>query len=156
MPSDCGERAFVDHLLAEHRRLEHLIRSTLTALPAWEETGMAVWLPAMLTGLTAIREELVHHFLEEEAGGCLEEAVARCPRLSADVAEAQAEHSKLLQDLHVLIQWAQQMQTPTARDAYVLGQELRAIVQQMHAHEVRENHIMERGFSLSLENDDRT
>ena len=96
MASDCGERSYVEHLLAEHRRLDQLIRNALATLPAWEEAESATFLPGMIAGLAAIRAELVHHFREEEAGGCLEEAVARCPGLSAEVADTQAEHAMLL------------------------------------------------------------
>lgn len=156
MENECGDRIYVDHLLAEHRRLDHLIRSTLATLPAWDDAESSSWLPAMLAGLTAIRDELAHHFREEEAGGCLEEAVARHPVLSSEVAQTQSEHLRLLLDLDELIARSQRLRTPTIREAHVLDQELRAIVQALHAHEARENHVMERGFSLSLENDDRT
>jgi len=156
MQSDCGERVYVDHLLAEHRRLDQLIRCTLATLPAWEDAESSAWLPAMTAGLRAIHDELTHHFREEEAGGCLEEAVARHPALSSEVADTQAEHASLLDDLEALIRQAERFTRPTPHDAHALGQELRAIVQALHQHEARENQVMQRGFSLSLENDDRT
>src|SRR6266850_3554698 len=127
MKNGCGERVYVDHLLAEHRRLDHLISRTVATLPSWDDTDAATWLPGMMAGLTAIREELAHHFQEEEAGGCLEEAVAHCPGLSSEVAQVEADHAKLLADLDELIQRAGQLTVPSARDAHVVGQELQAV-----------------------------
>ena len=154
MKNDCGQRVYVDHLLAEHRRLDHLISRTVATLPSWEDTDAATWLPGMIAGLTAIRDELAHHFQEEEAGGCLEEAVAYCPGLSSEVTDIEADHVKLLADVDELIQRARQLTAPTARDAHVLGQELQVVVQELRVHEVQENRIMQRGFGLNLEGDD--
>src|SRR5438128_1482250 len=98
-----NDGVFVEHLLAEHRRLDHLISQTLAALPAWEETDASSRLPQIIEGLTAIRQELAQHFHEEEEGGCLDEAVSRCPRLSREVTRVESEHSKLLADLDEMI-----------------------------------------------------
>jgi hypothetical protein len=58
--------------------------------------------------------------------------------------------------LDELIHRAERLRAPTARDAHVLGQKLRAVVQELRAHEAQETRIMQRGFGLSLEGDDRT
>jgi|SRR4051812_11643085 hypothetical protein len=154
MTSGAGEYAYVERLLAEHRRLEQLIHRTLGALPDWESPGDTDWLPSVIDGLTAIRQEAADHFREEEMGGCLEEAVAHCPRLSHDLTCAQREQRELLSDLDELIARARDFRLPSIRDAQALGQELRALVHKLRAHEAVENRIIEHGFSISLENDD--
>jgi iron-sulfur cluster repair protein YtfE (RIC family) len=154
MKNSNREFAYVDHLLAEHRRLDQLIRRTLAALPSWEESDVASWLARMLDGLQAIRQELAQHFREEEGGGCLEEAVARCPALSPEVQRIEQEHERILGQLDELILAGQHLAQPTAREAHVLGQELRALVHQIRAHEALENRIMQRGFGVCLENED--
>jgi len=145
---------FVEHLLAEHRRLDHLISQTMAALPGWDEIDAWQWLPRLVEGLNAIRHELAQHFHEEEDGGCLEEAVSRCPGLSSEVARVESEHAKLLADLDELIRRAQPLSGSKPDEARVLGQKLRAIVLELHAHEALENQIMARGFGRSLENED--
>ena len=135
---------FVEHLLAEHRRLDHLISQTMAALPGWDEIDAWQWLPRLVEGLNAIRHELAQHFHEEEDGGCLEEAVSRCPGLSSEVARVESEHAKLLADLDELIRRAQPLSG--SKPDEVLGQKLRAIVLELHAHEALENQIMARGF----------
>jgi Hemerythrin HHE cation binding domain len=154
MKNGCGEYPYVDHLLAEHRRLDQLIRRTLASLPCWEESDVSAWTPRMVAGLEAIRRELAQHFREEEAGGCLEEAVARCPALSSEVRQIEGEHQGLLGALDELILSCQRLTQPTARDAHALGQELRALVHRLRAHEALENRIMQRGFGISLEHEE--
>jgi iron-sulfur cluster repair protein YtfE (RIC family) len=146
--------AFVDYMQAEHRRLEQLLRRTLAALPSWEEADTDGWLPRMTAGLTAIRAELAHHFRTEEQGGCLEEAVARCPQLSPDVEKIEREHDELLEHLDELIARCQTTAAPTAAQARALEQEFRQIVHELKLHEVEENRIMQRGFSVCLEGEE--
>jgi hypothetical protein len=154
MNTGYGERVYVDHLLAEHRRLDRLVSQTLTALPNRESPGSAEWLPTMMAGLAAIRQELAQHFREEDEGGCLEEAVAHCPALSLDAGRVAAEHSHLLGDLDELIVRCGKLTQPTARDAHILGQELRAVIHKLHSHEAHENEIIQRGFGVCVENED--
>src|SRR5437879_4637587 len=100
MTTGSGEYAYVQRLLAEHRRLERLIHHTLAAVV---EPTAGQWLPCLLEGLLAIRQEVAQHFHEEEIGGCLEEAVAHCPRLSHDLKQAEKEQCELLANFDDLI-----------------------------------------------------
>jgi hypothetical protein len=152
MLNDCGEYAYVDHLQSEHRRVEQLICHAAAALPNWEETDPAAWQPRVVEGLLAIRNEMAHHFHNEEQGGCLEEAVAHCPNLSSEVARIEGEHTRLLADIDDLIRSTEQIEHPTVLDAQILRQELRAIVQALRDHEAAENRVMQRGFGLDPEN----
>src|SRR6476646_364796 len=79
---DC--RAYAKHLRIEHSRidlsleeLQHLIANTAQ----WSKENPA---PALLAGLVQLREQLAHHFREEEEGGCTDEAQSRslvCSRM---------------------------------------------------------------------------
>jgi hypothetical protein len=151
--NDC-EFVYVDHMLAEHRRLDHLVRRTMASIPGWEETDAAGWLPRMQAGLAEIRAELAHHFRKEEEGGCLEEAVARCPQLSADVGHIEAEHRDLLAGLDDLIDRCRTLGATTATQAQALDAELRGLVRRLRAHEALENRVMQRGFNVSLSDQD--
>ncbi len=149
-----GKFAYVDHMLSEHRRLDQLIRRTLAAVPSWEELDAADWLPRMRSGLVAIQTELAHHFRDEEQGGCLEEAVARCPQLSAEVQKIAAQHNEILARVSELVDRCQCCGKLTPQQARGLEQELRQIVRELRIHEGLENRIMQQGFSVCLENED--
>ena len=154
MKSESEEWIYVEHLTAEHRRLDQLIHQTLARLSDWEQNELSNWPAELLTGLVAIRDELARHFQEEEAGGCLEEAASLCSGLSNEVTAIEAEHAKLLSELDELIDRARQLTRPAAREAHALGQELRALAHAVRLHEARENQIMQRGFGVGLESDD--
>jgi len=146
--------AYVDHMLTEHRRLDQLVRRTTSALPSWEEMDAQDWLPRMTNGLVAIRTELAHHFHDEEQGGCLEEAVARCPQLSAQVQKIEGQHEEILTRLNELIDRCQCAGKLTPQQSLAIEQELRQIVGELRVHESLENRIMQQGFSVCLENED--
>jgi hemerythrin-like domain-containing protein len=154
MKRESGDESYVNHLVAEHRRLNQLIHRTLRAIPNWADSGTACWSQLVVGGLAAVRQELAQHFAEEEEGGCLEEAVARCPALASQADQVQAEHGCLLQILDELIGHCRQIQRPTSRDLLGVEQELRAVAHKLHLHEAEENHIMERAFSVCLEQGD--
>jgi len=143
--------AYVDHMLSEHQRLEQLIRRTLSALPSWEELDSQEWLPRMTNGLVAIRTELAHHFRDEEQGGCLEEAVARCPQLSTEVERIEGQHEEILLRLSELVDRCQCAGKLTPQQLFALEQELRQNVRDLQVHEALENRIMQQGFSVCLE-----
>jgi ferredoxin len=145
---------YVDHMLTEHRRLDQLVRRTISALPTWEEMDAPDWLPRMTNGLVAIRTELAHHFHDEEQGGCLEEAVARCPQLSAEVQRIEGEHEQILTGLNELIDRCQCTAKLTPQQSLAIEQELRQIVRELRAHEALENRIIQLGFGVCLENED--
>jgi hypothetical protein len=66
MKNGCEEFAYVEHLIAEHRRLDHLIGRTLASLPTWEESDLTAWKPRMVQGLRSSRAALAQHFRDEE------------------------------------------------------------------------------------------
>lgn len=154
MKDGCGNFGYVDHMRTEHQRLEQLIHRTLAALPSWEEMDAQAWLPRMTEGLVAIRAELAHHFRDEEQGGCLEEAVARCPQLSAEVQRIERQHEDLLQGLSELVDRCQSRGKLSPEQASALAQELRQVVRELRTHEALEDRIMQQGFSVAPPNDD--
>jgi hypothetical protein len=147
---------YVKHLLAEHERLDHLIRRTLATFPNWEELDSTAWISRTIAGLKLIRSALTHHFRDEEQGGCLEEAVARCPALSADVQAIEAEHPQLLAELDSLIRRCGASTTCTANEAEEVQIAVQALVNKLRTHEALENRIMERGFGVCLEDREGT
>ncbi len=149
-----GKFGYVDHMVSEHRRLDQLLRRTLATVPSWEELDAEDWLPRVRSGLVAIQTELAHHFRDEEQGGCLEEAVARCPQLSADVQKIEAQHDDLLARLSELIDRCQCCGKVKPQQAHCLEQELRQIVRELRIHEALENRIMQQGFNVCVESED--
>jgi hypothetical protein len=147
MKNSNGGNAYAQHLLAEHRRLDQLMHRTIITLPGWEEADAVDWLPRTVGGLQAIRQEVARHFRDEEAGGCLEEAVANCPSLAAEADGLLHEHPGLLKALDDLIARYEQLVEPTPEHGRALAEELRAVLKKLRQHEALENRLIERAFA---------
>jgi hypothetical protein len=75
---DC--RAFVDHVRLQHRRLNQMIERLRPLVHGAAGCESAFDDAKQLLG--DLRDQFARHVAEEVGGGCLEEAVCRCPRLA--------------------------------------------------------------------------
>jgi hypothetical protein len=142
-------QTYVDHLLAEHRRLHTLLRLARSAVLQSGGPDRDATTDDILRLLQRIRDELMRHFAEEEAGGCLEEAVSRCPRLSAQAGRIQAEHPELLAELDAVIAHAADCdQTVQSRLAF--ERHFDSLCERLHAHEAAENDLLRQGFGANV------
>jgi hypothetical protein len=143
-------RAYAEHLLSEHRRVHGLLNRIDQQ---WSLTSGAprprLVISNLREGFDELRRELVKHFAEEEEGGVLEEAVARCPGLGREEMRLEEEHSALLGELDRIITGMQ-----TAMEVGLipreLNQTLRLFVQRLQSHEADENRLLERGFRIEI------
>jgi hypothetical protein len=142
--------AYAKHLLAEHRRMHGLLSRieqqwSLTASGPQTSGNIA----ALREGIEGLRVELAKHFAEEEAGGVLEEAAARCPDLGREETRLEEEHAVLLADLDRIVAG---IGTAT-RVGLVPGdlkEAFERLVDSLKAHEAAENRLLEEGFNLEL------
>ena len=91
---DC--RTYVEHLEAQHRRLHKNIRGVRSAVVYSGGADRDASAADVTSTLRRMRDEIAKHFHEEECGGCMDEAVSRCPRLFSDVQRVESEHRELL------------------------------------------------------------
>jgi hypothetical protein len=131
-------------MLEEHRDLMHKIHDLRTWLeqigdygrPRFGELGMRI---------QPLRDELQHHFEEEEADGYLVEALAIAPQFAREAEELRQQHGGFLNELDALIGklcereprftgWMQ------ARDG------IEAILTRIRKHEGRETAIVQAAF----------
>ena len=140
---DC--RTYVEHLRIEHSHIDHSLEELqhlLANAAEWSKENLA---PALLARLIHLQDQLVHHFREEEEGGCLEEAQSRSPSLSADVRTLQAEHAGFLTALGGMIAEAELLaRKPGSLQS--LQKTFSGFLQRLHAHETEENRILLFGF----------
>jgi iron-sulfur cluster repair protein YtfE (RIC family) len=149
-------RPYIDHWLAEHRRLHGLIRKAHAAIMQTGGPDRDACSADVAGVLRRLREELVHHFAEEEAGGCMDEAVSHCPHLAAEVTRIEAEHGELLAQLDRLIAQALDLDNGGNAVAKRVAFEhaLDDLCQQLHAHEAAENAVLQHGFGTSFNGDE--
>jgi hypothetical protein len=131
-------QGYVRHMDEEHKRLNKELRRLHDEL----QSGAAR--PAILADLEALRRDLAAHFREEEDGGCLEEAVSRCPSLAHEVRMIEAEHRELLAQLDAIV--ARQRQYGT-----IAPTDVERFATALDRHEAAEDHVIQHGFNVAAD-----
>ena len=138
-----GCRALVEHLHHEHHRLNQLLIGIGHEVAALDQAGRPTSALADLSQrLAELRRELHAHFAEEETGGCLEEAVVRCPSMSDESRAILAEHTVLARMVEQLIS---QLRDPSAIPAEI-ARNYRVFAEKLQAHDAAETRILQMAF----------
>lgn len=145
---DEQHRSFMDHMRVEHRRLHKMLGEMRSAIASGDDQAEAPSFGHVVFVLQKLYEELKHHFAEEEAGGCLEEAVCLCPRLSAEAKRITCEHSEILDEVSGLIEQAKTLPANT-KNRFAMGQELDRLGRRLQSHEAAENRLLSQGFGIA-------
>jgi hypothetical protein len=135
------------HIAAEHRGLER--RATqLTQLVRRpiEDSALPTALSELTTNLRDLRDLLRRHIAQETAGGYLEDAVARVPRLARDADAIERQHPDLLRDAAALVDIAKNS-TPSLDVWKRLGDVVAQFAGKLLAHETEEGRILQQGFN---------
>ena len=143
-------RAYVVHLRIEHRKLHGALQRIQRD---WRGAGAELQIhgqrPSVIQELRELRTHLAEHFAEEDAGGCLEEAVCRCPRLGPEADRIESEHPALLAELDDIIARSRSG-TELGQPSHV-EQKFQDFAEKLHAHETAENHLLEDAFGIYSE-----
>ena len=136
---DC--RTYVEHMRNEHVHIDQSLLELQRLLSQAGEVREQTAAP-LLARLKNLRADLQRHFVQEEEGGCLEEARSRLPRLSQEVGMLQAQHADLLASLDaVIVQAAEGLAAQTA-ELESLQAAYHEFQERLHAHESEENRIL--------------
>ena len=139
--------AYVVHLRVEHRKLhDDLQRITRNWFSGEKETQQTSQAPRVVEALQALRTDLAEHFAEEEDGGCLEEAVCRCPRLGPEANRIEREHPALLSELDDII--ARLSRSRKALETPGSQAKFESFARKLHVHEAAENRMLEAAFGM--------
>lgn len=140
--------AYVTHLQADHRKVHEAMRALEQHWDNLEATSSSGNAYRLLRQLECLRRDLEEHFREEEAGGCLEEAVSRSPGLSRALNQVEQEHGELLAKLDQLIM---RVEAADVDETASLRRLFAAFAERLQAHEAHENEIVERGFGIEVD-----
>ena len=140
---------YVNHLVAEHRRLHAMLHQARASIMQSGGPDRDASVNDILHALRNIRSELAHHFAEEEAGGCLDEAVCHCPRLAAEAKRVEAEHPELLAEIDRLIAEALDSEQSVA-NRLSMERDFEQLYRQLCAHEAAENAILRQAFGTNV------
>ncbi len=136
---------YVSHIRAEHSRLQELLQRIKTD---WQTAGAET--PSTLRSVEELRQQLVGHFREEEEGGCLEEAVCRCPSLGGEADRIKREHPRMLAELDDIISHLRAEEGQSKADSE-LQQRFERFMRMVHAHDQAENRLLATAFGVEVE-----
>ena len=144
-------RPYLEHLHDEHRHIQQLVQVIQSEFfqgdPCRVGHDVRARLPERLSELADV---LQHHFAEEEAGGCIEEAVSRLPSLSTQARELEHEHTVLLSSLTQLVD---RVRSTGLRDSSIqaVHAEFSSFARDLLAHEAAENRLLQQGFNVNID-----
>jgi hypothetical protein len=142
-------RCYVDHLVAEHRRLHAMLREMRVAIVSSIEPDGEPSFTIIARILARLRGELEHHFSEEEKGGCLDEALSRCPRSSAEARQIEAEHPEILAEIDRLLEQTTNLQL-NHQNQLTTQNAFDHLYRRLCAHEAAENPLLAQGFGTGV------
>lgn len=138
---------FYVQALAEHRELHaavERIRRLLASGLSGAEGG-----PTAVDAVHAVgnlRDQLQRHFEQEEAGGYLEEAVARLPQIAPQAKTLQRQHREFLDLANAMLAAAESEDSATSM-LPKLKTDFDLFAKRLEAHEAAENILLERAFN---------
>jgi hypothetical protein len=141
--------AYATHLGECHRQL----RSCLERIEQqWREYREEQREPGagherLVAELTELRAVLDHHFQEEEAGGCVEEAVLREPSLSPAARKLNLEDPQLIARLDDVIR---RLRT-VSRETQSVEEDYQRLVGRIREHAASESRIVEQSFGIEVD-----
>jgi hypothetical protein len=138
--------ALVNHIMAEHRELFRRLCDLRTRLSTTTPATAAA-VTAAVADLEDLRHHLAGHFTREEAGGFLEESVARLPRLAGAATAVLGQHHGLLARLDALIA---RLSRDGARAWPDAARSFEDFTHAMQAHEREENAVFQAGYVEDL------
>lgn len=145
---DRSDPIILGHVLFEHQDLFQRITAARHAFACRERPG-AENLASLTNCLRSLRDHLDGHFRKEEAGGFLEEAVTRMPRLGPSVAKVMSQHPTLLAELDKII-GGLPSSTGSAEAWEQAGRSFETFAANMMAHERSENAVVQEGYNEDL------
>ena len=145
---DRADPVIMGHVLAQHRELHDQLTAVRHAFAASAATLPDR--PAVVHDrLTELRDHLRSHFRQEEAGGFMEESLARMPRLARAAHEVLAQHPLLLTEIDRAIALLPAEEGPAdewakASDAF------ECLAAHLLDHERQENAVVQEGYNEDL------
>jgi hypothetical protein len=143
-----ADPVIMGHILSQHRELHELL---VTVRHAFAASSAAVPdRPAILhDGLVELRDHLQGHFRQEEAGGFMEESLARMPRLARAAREVLGQHRGLLTEIDRLIATLPASDAPPSEWTRAAA-DFELLTTHLLDHERQENAVVQEGYNEDL------
>jgi hypothetical protein len=135
------------HIAGEHRDLWFRARRLIELVSeVRNEQAMQSAFTELKSQLVELGDLMQRHLAEEAAGGYLEEAVARVPRLAHEADRIDGQHPSLTREVAALVETT--TTTIPSLEAWLqIGAAVERFGRKLLAHEEAENRILQEGFN---------
>ena len=142
-----GTSPSLQHIAEEHHELARSVQSLRKLLvePIAEQQLDEAFVE-LRTRLGELLRRMDAHFRQEAAGGYLEEAVARAPRLATMADALEREHPQLYAAVERLLKAAAELDVSSEAWGQIAA-EYGEFARCMLAHEANENRLLQQGFN---------
>lgn len=143
-PMDYREsEAYLQHLVSDHSRIETIAELIIERLELasdndWEEIDR----PILAAQLMALKAKLFGHISEEEAGGVIDEAVARVPSLYAEAKQVFDENDVLKEELGEIAELV------ANNDRVQATERFKKFTAELKLHDQHETEVAQKGLNL--------
>ena len=137
--------SLVDKTLDEHRGCMQLVAEVESSLDRKVEDAR-VWVDDLLGKLDHLETSLRQHFQGEEAGPIYRSLPDQHPRVAGKLAELEAEHPVMLEELQVILNKARELETPEAHELRELNGRTQLFIARIRRHEAAENELVLRTY----------
>lgn len=133
--------AIVRETLDEHESCMKLVAEVEGCLDRPAE-DVEAWVADLRQKLTRLQETLRRHFEGEEAGPLFRDLAVKHPRLSGPLAQLEAEHPVILEDIEAVLRKAGSMEDTAHFEIRELNARAQLVVARIQRHEAAENELV--------------
>ncbi|WP_425616684.1 hypothetical protein NA78x_000337 [Anatilimnocola sp. NA78] len=138
-------RAYWDHVQLQHRHMQQLLDKLRSLVVGAKGCSFAFDDAKQLLGDLA--DQLARHIAEEEGGGCVEEAVCRCPRLSSEARDLKAQQPRLQAAIErITAKFEGRNRLGTC--SYMVEQEIQQLAADLRLYEEAERTLLAEAFGV--------
>ena len=140
--------AYVTQLRSEHRRVKRCLAKVERQWDVIRQGARsALGFDELIGSLTELRDELSHHFAEEQAGGCVEEAVSHAPHLGRDRVQLERDDHELIKLIDGLIKNLRK----SPKSIKAVEKKYLQLVQQIGTYEAAESRLVAESFGIDVD-----
>jgi hemerythrin len=144
------QHPYLEQALADHRDLHRRIATLRCRLECCVENVTKSDFDNAVASLRDLRNRLQAHFAREEAGGYLDEAISRMPRLASKADRLQRQHAQFVTWADRILQRAV-VAEPWQSAWEELRDEFSRLAARIETHEYAEDELLSKAFNVAVD-----
>ncbi|QDU26215.1 hypothetical protein ETAA8_12900 [Anatilimnocola aggregata] len=138
-------RTYLNHVQLQHQHMQQLLERLRSLVVGAKGCSFAFDDAKLL--LSDLGDHLARHIAEEEGGGCIDEAVCRCPRLSLQARDLKAQQPRLVAAIErIVAKFEGRNRLGTC--SFMVEQEIQQLASDLRLYEESERELLAEAFGV--------